>query len=104
MTQHTTHENHPGSVFAGLVVGLLAGAATALLMAPHSGKETRDQIQHKGIELRDQMTSTMEGAMSQVRSLTNQISIGGTKKMKELQRQSADFALEKLDQISAAIK
>lgn len=35
----------------GLVLGGLVGAAVALLLAPYSGKETREQIRYEGIEL-----------------------------------------------------
>jgi len=36
---------------AGFLVGALAGAAAALLLAPQSGEETRTIIKEKGIEL-----------------------------------------------------
>lgn len=36
---------------AGFLVGALAGAAAALLLAPQSGEETRIMIRDKGIEL-----------------------------------------------------
>ena len=38
-----------GAFLAGFLVGGLIGAATALLMAPQSGEETRTLIQEKGI-------------------------------------------------------
>jgi gas vesicle protein len=40
-----------GDFLAGLLVGALVGAATALLMAPQSGEETRTLIRDKGVEL-----------------------------------------------------
>jgi len=39
--------------FAGMIIGGLVGAATALLLAPQSGEETRTLIRDKGIELKD---------------------------------------------------
>jgi gas vesicle protein len=45
--------NDFGAFFAGLIVGGLVGAATALLLAPQSGEETRQWIQDRGIELKD---------------------------------------------------
>jgi gas vesicle protein len=39
--------------FAGMVIGGLVGAATALLLAPQSGEQTRTLIRDKGIELKD---------------------------------------------------
>lgn len=40
-----------GDFLAGLFVGALVGAATALLLAPQSGEETRTLIHDKGVEL-----------------------------------------------------
>lgn len=47
---------------AGLFVGGLAGAMTALLFAPKSGKRTRAQFQHQFMDLRDQITEAVEDA------------------------------------------
>jgi gas vesicle protein len=47
-----------GSFLAGFLIGGLVGAATALLLAPQSGEETRTVIKTKGIELKDKATST----------------------------------------------
>lgn len=41
-----------GAFLAGFVIGGLVGAATALILAPQSGPETRAQIAAKGEELR----------------------------------------------------
>lgn len=104
MTQPTIHTNNATSVFSGLVIGLLAGAATALLLAPRSGEETRNQIQLKSIELRDQTTDMMKDTMSQMRSRMQEITAGGAKKMKELHHQGKDVAFVELDRISETIK
>lgn len=42
-----------GSFLAGFVIGGLVGAATALILAPHSGSETRSMIASRGNDLRD---------------------------------------------------
>lgn len=50
-----------GAFLAGFVIGGLVGAATALLLAPQSGEETRTVIRDKGIELKDKASvSTAE--------------------------------------------
>jgi gas vesicle protein len=41
------------SFLTGVVLGSLMGAATALLLAPQSGEETRTLIHDKSIELKD---------------------------------------------------
>ncbi len=40
-----------GAFLAGFVIGGLVGAATALILAPQSGSETRSQISNKGHDL-----------------------------------------------------
>jgi gas vesicle protein len=47
-----------GAFLSGFVIGGLVGAATALLLAPQSGEETRTIIRDKGIELKDKATDT----------------------------------------------
>lgn len=39
--------------FAGMVIGGLVGAATALMLAPQSGEDTRALIRDRSIELKD---------------------------------------------------
>lgn len=51
-----------GAFLAGFVIGGLVGAATALLLAPQSGEETRMVIRDKSIELKDKATETAEEA------------------------------------------
>ena len=48
------NNNELGSFLAGFVIGGLVGAATALILAPQSGQETRTQIVDKSKELREQ--------------------------------------------------
>ena len=47
-----------GAFLAGFVIGGLVGAATALLLAPQSGEETRTVIRDKSIELKDKASLT----------------------------------------------
>lgn len=102
--QEPLHHNNVLSVLIGLLVGGLAGAVTALLLAPQSGKVTRLQIQEKGIEMRDQTTDMMESTMKEVRSRIEKMTTGGNKKIKELQHQGKELALEQLDRVSAVVK
>jgi len=64
-----------GAFLAGFVIGGLVGAATALILAPQSGSETRAQIAAKGEDLRrvgeEQFTdyrARAEEAVSEARS------------------------------------
>lgn len=67
------HGNTTASVVAGIVIGGLAGAGAALLFAPQSGRETREQIQQKTIELRDRTTETVGHAVEDVKAKTQQL-------------------------------
>ncbi|MBN1261408.1 MAG: YtxH domain-containing protein [Anaerolineae bacterium] len=51
-----------GAFLTGFFMGGLIGAAVALLLAPQSGKETREQIVQKGTELSDQAAKAAEEA------------------------------------------
>lgn len=87
--------NNTRNVLAGLVFGGLVGALTMLLLAPRSGKDTRRQIQEKGIELRDQTTEMVEDTLAQVRMRANKITMGAKDYGQEL-------AAEQLENVSEA--
>jgi gas vesicle protein len=80
-----------------MLIGGLAGAVTMLLLAPQSGKDTRKQIQEKGIELRDRTTELVEDTMAQVRTKANKIAVG-------LKDYGQEQAIEQLDHISDAAR
>ncbi len=105
-----THENQNPeyrtnnifSVLVGMLVGGLAGAVTMLLMAPQSGKDTRMQIQEKGIELRDRTTEILGDVMAQVRSEKKKFTLSGQHKAKEFLNQGQALVVEQLDRVSEA--
>jgi gas vesicle protein len=82
-------------VLVGMLVGALAGAVTMLLLAPQSGKDTRRQIQEKGIELRDRTTEMVEDTLAQVRTKANQITTG-------IKDYGQELAVEQLENVSEA--
>ena len=96
------YRNNFFSILVSLVVGGLAGAVTMLLLAPQSGRETRTQLQEKGIELRDRTAELVEGTMAQVRLSSNKIKMGGSEKIKELKQQGQDLVVGQLDHVSEA--
>jgi gas vesicle protein len=53
-----------GAFLIGFVVGGVAGAVAALLLAPQSGEETRTLIKDKSIELRDKAAQQAEAIAS----------------------------------------
>jgi len=96
------HNNNALGVFIGLLVGGLAGAVTVLLLAPQSGKDTRMQIQKKGIELRDRSSKMIGDTLTQVRSNANRISASGLMKAEELLHHGQALVVEQLDHVSEA--
>ena len=66
--EYKYYTNNTFGVLVGMLIGALAGAITMLLLAPQSGKDTRMQIQKKGVELRDRTTEMVEDTIAHVRS------------------------------------
>lgn len=68
---------YPGKAITGVLIGVLVGGLTGaiamFLLAPRSGKETRRQIQKKGIELRDGTSEAVEDTLRQVRASANRV-------------------------------
>lgn len=60
------HITRRKSIFAGLLLGSLAGIGATLLLAPQSGEKMRVKIQQKGMELRDRASEAVEDAVSQI--------------------------------------
>jgi gas vesicle protein len=55
-----------GGGLGGFLVGLLIGAGAALLLAPQSGEETREQLVERGKKLRDDARSRAEDLRDRV--------------------------------------
>ncbi len=58
------------SFVTGFLIGGLIGAATALLLAPQSGEETRTQIREKSIELKEKAEVTYADLQSKIETTT----------------------------------
>jgi gas vesicle protein len=99
---HETQADRPGNFITGLVIGGLAGAATMLLLAPQSGKETRQRIRQKTLELRDQTKATMEGTVGQIREKADQLKSDVRERAVELRGQGQEVLMEQLDRVSEA--
>ena len=89
------HTNNTLGVLGGMLIGALAGAAAALLLAPQSGKDMRRQIQEKSIELRDRTTEMVEDTVAQVRTKANNLTVG-------LKDRGQEIAVQQLDHVSEA--
>jgi gas vesicle protein len=93
--EYQSPANQTLGVLVGMLIGGLAGAATMLLLAPQSGKDTRTQIQNKAIELRDRTTEIVEDTIAQVRTNANKLTA-------DLKDRNQALAVEQLDNVSDA--
>jgi gas vesicle protein len=64
------------SVFIGLLIGGLAGAAAILLLASQSGKQTRAKIQQKSNQWRDRTNKFVKNTLAHIRSDTHPVTAG----------------------------
>jgi gas vesicle protein len=77
-----------GSFISGLLAGAVLGGVIALLYAPKSGKETREQIKQKFNELEKEFES-LQGKASQK---SNKLKDDLASKVAELQREIEDLS------------
>ena len=61
-------ERERGSSVGSFLLGALVGAGIALLFAPMSGEETRDELTRRAQDLKDQARDTIEQGRERVRS------------------------------------
>ena len=54
------NSNEFGAFMSGLLLGGIAGAITALLLAPQSGEETRKVILERSMEIKDKALETVD--------------------------------------------
>ena len=102
--EYKSPPNNILNVVVGMLIGGLAGAVTMLLLAPQSGKDTRMQIQEKGIELRDRTNEIVDDTLAQIRSSVNKLTLDGREKFKELKQHGQEMAVEQLDHVAEAAK
>ena len=92
------------NLIAGLLIGGLAGAGAMLLLAPQSGERTREQIQERSIELRDETASVMDTAMAKVWMAKNRMARDGRRKATEFAHRSKALMNEQFENVSGAAK
>jgi gas vesicle protein len=98
--QHATRSGK--SVVTGLLIGGLIGAATALLMAPRSGEETRTEIRNKAMEYRDRTRDVINEIVSQAKSKADELKEGVVEKAGDLKRRGKQTAAQQLDHVAQA--
>jgi gas vesicle protein len=100
--EYTEETSHAKSILAGLVIGGLVGAGTALLLAPQAGERTRSELQQGALELRDRTSETVKDTITQAKSKANQIKTDVQMKAGEIQHQGKGLLAKQLDRVSQA--
>ncbi len=100
--QRTANDNSGAPMLAGFMIGGLIGAASMLLFAPQSGRETREQIQSGASDLKDRATDTAQRTMSQARSTAQQLASDARDRATDLQNQGLNMAADQLDRVAKA--
>ena len=93
-----------GALLAGLMIGGLVGAGTMLLLAPQSGKRTRQEIQQGALDLRDRASDRLRGTASEFRTRAERAASDVRDTVDQLETQGKDIAIEQLDRVAAAAK
>jgi gas vesicle protein len=75
-----------GVFLIGFVVGGVAGAVAALLLAPQSGEETRALIKDKSIELRDKAAEQAELVASKANEFADQAKTRGKEAIENVKK------------------
>jgi len=82
------NNNEFGAFMSGLLLGGIAGAVTALLLAPQSGEETRKVILDKSMELKDKALETVEEARQRAEEAADEARIAAQEYTQKLQDQA----------------
>jgi len=88
---------------AGLLFGGLAGAAAALLLAPQSGKQTRELFREEGVQLGDRVFNTVKDGRARAELIADQTKA----KMEDLQEQGRKIIVggkERIEKTAKAVK
>ena len=85
------NNNEFGAFMSGLLLGGIAGAITALLLAPQSGEETRKVIIDKSIEIKDKALETVEDARQRAEQAAEDARIAAQEYSQKVQEQAQNL-------------
>jgi gas vesicle protein len=100
-----------GAFLAGFIIGGMAGAAVALLLAPQSGEETRTIIHDRSIELKDKAAEKAEtakikaeSAAAEARARADDLAKLTQEKAMELKKKGQEVYHTQKSKISTAVQ
>jgi gas vesicle protein len=79
-----------GAFLIGFVVGGVAGAVAALLLAPQSGEETRALLKDKSIELRDKAAQQAEAIAAKAGQVASDAKVRGRDAIEDVRVRGRD--------------
>jgi gas vesicle protein len=85
------NSNEFGAFMSGLLIGGIAGAITALLLAPQSGEETRKVLIDKSMELKDMAVESVEEARQRAEKAAEDARLAAQEYSKKAQEQAKKF-------------
>jgi gas vesicle protein len=85
------NNNEFGAFMSGLLLGGIAGAITALLLAPQSGEETRKVIIEKSMEIKDKALETVDDARIRAEKTAEDARIAAQEYSQKLQDQAKNI-------------
>lgn len=85
-------ENNVISIISAFAIGGLIGAGLALLMAPQSGQETRNQIKNRTEEMRGKAVETAEQTRHKAEKAINEIADQTKQKVDDVRKRGQETA------------
>ena len=85
------NNNEFGAFMSGLLLGGIAGAITALLLAPQSGEETRKVIIEKSMEIKEKALETVDEARVRAEKAADDARIAAQEYTQKLQDQAKNI-------------
>jgi gas vesicle protein len=76
---------------AGALIGAAVGAVAALLYAPKSGKETRDDLKKKAKDMKDQAQVEADKAMKKANDVKDDVAAKADRLKKDAQAAAEDW-------------
>ena len=100
--EQEANSKRPAGFLTGLFLGGLAGAITALLLAPQSGEETRQQLQERAVKISEDAADRFDEVVAQARTKSGQVKSSLSEKARDLKNQGKEALVEQLDRVSNA--
>lgn len=101
--EYSNLSNRAGGFVTGLLIGGLLGSGAMLLLAPQSGKKTREKFLQEGLGLRNQVSDTVEDVVLPTRSKARRVMADVRKQAQELEQRGEDIIEEQVEIVSDVV-